>query len=197
VIVRPDPAADLAELDAILQRVRRYGSSAVVVHEAMFYATAATILPELKRIMVAGAGLGIVAWNLTQRPVGVHNVLLSESRHVFVFDLALEDDRRKVAGVVGPGALERPRERFGFGYYGPTTAGLVPCTPLELRRNDPTDDRESGNGHDHGNGRDLPGEDAHPDIPGARPVRPGRRHLAVPVTRPRRTSATGRRGSHH
>lgn len=39
---------------------------------------------------------GIEAWNATQRPMGVPNVIMSESEHVYTFRLKMEGDREKV-----------------------------------------------------------------------------------------------------
>lgn len=180
VIFRPDNGLDRGEdVDQVMARVERYGRTAVVVHEAMFYASAGWIVPAYKRLQVAGAGRGIPVWSLSQRPMGLHNVLLSEARHVLIFDLALDGDRRKMAGIVGEAALIRPGRRFGFGYYGPQTAGLIRCDPLELERrtDDSPDAGQPGDRHRDEHGGDLRSQSPHPDVPGSRPVRPDRRHL--------------------
>lgn len=180
ILFRPDAGLDRGEdVDQVMARVERYGRTAVVVHEAMFYATAAWILPAYRRLQVAGRGRQIPVWSLSQRPMGLHNVLLSEATHVLVFDLALDGDRRKVAGIVGDGALIRPDRQFSFGYYGPQTGGLVRCDPLELERrpDDPPDTRKPGPGHRDEHGRDLRPQSAHADIPRARAERADRRDL--------------------
>ena len=180
VVFRPDAGLDRGEdVGQVMARVERYGSTAVVVHEAMFYATAGWILPPYRRLEVAGAGRGISVWSLSQRPITLHNVLLSEAKHVLVFDLTLEPDRRKIAGITGPGALERPGVPFGFGYYGPTTGGLVRCDPLELERrtDDPPHPGQPGDRDRHGDGRHLPDQSPEPIVPGSGPERPGRRTL--------------------
>lgn len=180
VIFRPDNGLERGEdVDSVMARVERYGRTAVIVHEAMFYASAGWIVPAYKRLQVAGVGRGIPVWSLSQRPMGLHNVLLSEARHVLIFDLALEGDRRKMAGIAGDGALIRPSERFGFGYYGPLTGGLVRCDPLELERrtDDPPDTGQPGDRDRHVDGRDLRAESTNPDLPSPRPVGAVRRHL--------------------
>lgn len=180
VVFRPDNGLERGEdVDSVMARVEHYGRTAVVVHEAMFYASAGWIVPAYKRLQVAGAGRGIPVWSLSQRPMGLHNVLLSEARHVLIFDLALEGDRRKMAGIVGDEALIRPERRFGFGYYGPTTGGLVRCDPLELERrtDDPPDTPKPRDRDRHGDGRDLRPEGANAHVPSPRPVRAVGRHL--------------------
>lgn len=170
VVFRPDAGLDRGEdVGEVMARIERYGRTAVVVHEAMFYANQGWILAPYRRLQVAGAGRGIPVWSLTQRPMGVHNVILSEARHVFLFDLALDGDRRKIAGIAGDGALDRPGVAFGFGYYGPTTGGLVRCDPLEVM-SAPPDARKPGDGHDHVDGRDLRPKGPHEDVPRPRAV---------------------------
>lgn len=179
ILYRPDASLDRGEdVDQVMARVERYGRTAVIVHEAMFYATAAWILPSYRRLQVAGRGRGIPVWSLSQRPMGLHNVLLSEATHVLLFDLALEGDRRKIAGIVGDGAMERPGIPFSFGYYGPSTGGgLVRCDPLELP-DDPTHPGQPGDRDRHVDGRDLPAQSADAHVPRARAVGAVRRDLA-------------------
>jgi energy-coupling factor transporter ATP-binding protein EcfA2 len=192
IVYRPDPEARTPDdVDQVIRRILAYGQTAIVVHEAMLYASPAWILPAYKRAIVTGAELGIPVWSCTQRPTGVHNVVLSEAEHVFLFDLHLPSDREKMAGIVGVNALEVPNRPFAFGYYGPTTAGvLVRCSPLELPHA-ATHPREPGDRHDHGDGRDLPHEGDHPDGQHSGPLRPRERDLTrssrapAPRVRPR------------
>jgi len=80
-----------------------------------------------------GRSLTVGVTICSQRPMGLHNDVIAESEHVFIFDLQLPGDREKLAGIVGEGALVRVTEPFGFLYYGPTTHGdVVRCSPLQL-----------------------------------------------------------------
>jgi energy-coupling factor transporter ATP-binding protein EcfA2 len=180
IVFRPDAGLERApDVDEVYARVLRFGNTAIVNHEVMFYATSAWCLPNLRRAQIAGRSRQVPLWNLTQRPVDVHNVILSETTHAFVFELLLESDRRKVAGIVGPGALEPPGRPFAFGYYGPSTGGgLVRCDPLEVP-NDPADAEQSGDRHGAGDRRHLHHEGRHADLPRAGPVRRRGRDLAA------------------
>lgn len=175
IVFRPDASLERApDVGAVYARALAYGNTAIVNHEVMFYATSAWCLPELRRAQIAGRSRRVPLWNLTQRPIDVHNVILSETTHVFLFDLLLETDRRKVAGIVGPGALVAPDRPFAFGYYGPSTGGqLVRCDPLEVP-NDPSDAGEPGHGHGHGPGRNLRRQSPDPDVQHSGPERPRR-----------------------
>lgn len=178
IVFRPDPALEGADVDAVFARVMRYGHTAVVVHDAALFATATRIPPNYRRAILTGASVQVPVWSLIQRPIGVHNVLLSETDHVFLFTLHLLGDREKLAGVVGPGALEPAGVPFSFLYYGPSTAGqTIRCDPLEVASSDPPDNRQPGNGHDHGHRGNLRGQSDNPDREHPRPVRPGRRRL--------------------
>lgn len=134
VIYRPDPyatkGADVAE---VLTRVLTYGRTAVVVDEATNLCTQGWILPAYRRLITEGASLWIPVYSLTQRPVGVHNILLTEADDVFVFDLAGSGDREKVASFFGDELEDRSGEPYSFAYAGLSTAGrVVRCPPLEL-----------------------------------------------------------------
>lgn len=184
VVFRPDPESrNGADVDEVMRRVLAHGRTALVVHDGALYASSSWIVPSYRRANLIGRSLGVPVWSGLQRPVGVHNVLLSEASDVFLFGLALESDRTKVAGIVGPSALEPIGERFAFAYYGPSTAGvLVRCDPLEVGTGEHSpDDLESGDGDDHGDGRHLRRQVADPERqhPGTRRARG--RHLSRPA----------------
>jgi DNA helicase HerA-like ATPase len=131
-VLRVDPN-NLDDVDEVIGRALHYGNCRIVVHEAVDFATATRILPMLRRAAKVGASLGVGLTTCSQRPKGLHNDLIAETEHVFIFDLQLPGDREKVAGIAGEGALVRVTEPFGFLYYGPTTGGdVVRCAPLHL-----------------------------------------------------------------
>lgn len=135
VIYRPDPEdPDHADVDAVLRRILHYGRTAILVDEAMEYATVGRIMPAYKRAITQGRELYVPVISCTQRPIGVHNVILSEAEHLFAFDLQLEGDREKLVAANGAaGFLERPRRPYAFLYAGPATGGVaIHCSPLEI-----------------------------------------------------------------
>lgn len=185
VIYRPDPNSDrAADVGLVIRRVLRYGRTALVVDEAMELCTQGWIQPDYKVAITQGAELLVPVYSLTQRPIGVHNILLTEAEHFFVFDLPGSSDRRKMAEFVGDGADARPEQRYGFLYAGTATDGaVVPCPPLELTpdpspatsnidteaaRDDPIHDRQPGVGHGAGGGRDRAPESDPEPVPRAR-----------------------------
>jgi energy-coupling factor transporter ATP-binding protein EcfA2 len=143
VIVRPTEA-DVADpkkfwewADGVFIRILQFGRTAVLVDECLDLATATRIVPGYRRALRQGREPLVPVFSCTQRPSGCHNDVFSESVHLFVFDLNLESDRRKVAGIGGDELMTRADERFpqehGFAYHGPeTSGGVVWCPPLRV-----------------------------------------------------------------
>ncbi len=135
VIYRPDPETEgHDDVDEVIRRVLRYGRTCLEVNEALEYARAGWILPAYRRAITTGRELLVPVVSESQRPIGVHNVVLSETEHMFAFDLQLEGDREKLVDANGAaGFLERPGEKFGFLYAGPATGGVaVRCPPIRI-----------------------------------------------------------------
>ena len=61
-----------------------------------------------------GRSLGVGVFACTQRPAWVPLVCLSEAQGLFMFRLRLENDRRRMAEMIGPAALEPIRDDHGF-----------------------------------------------------------------------------------
>lgn len=55
-----------------------------------------------------GRGRRVPLWMGSQRPMYLKNEAISESEHIFTFELRLLNDRRKMAGVCGPRVLQLP-----------------------------------------------------------------------------------------
>lgn len=131
VIYRPDPAAVRgADVELVIRRVLARGRTALVIDEAMELCTSGWILPAYKAAITQGAALLVPVYSVTQRPIGVHNVLLTEAEHVFVFDLAGEGDRAKLGAFYGAELVERPAVPYAFAFAG--DGRVVRCAPLDL-----------------------------------------------------------------
>lgn len=133
VVYRPDPEdRRSSDLDEVIRRILRYGNTRILLHETVDYAKPTYIVPALRRAIKTGRTLGVPVVSLSQRPIGLHNDVISEADHIFIFDLALSGDREKLAGVAGEGVLERIGRPFEFLYFGPSTAGdVVRCPPIQ------------------------------------------------------------------
>lgn len=97
-------------------------NTAVWVDEVMsIYENANTILPFHKAIMTRGRTKQISCWNVTQRPRTIPLALISEASHLFIFDLNMEQDRKRINEVVGqPEIMQIPSKlggEFSFWYY--------------------------------------------------------------------------------
>lgn len=135
ILFRPDPESARSEdVDEVVRRILRYGRTCLLLHETVDYATPTRIVPALRRAIKTGRSLSVPVVACSQRPIGLHNDVISEADHVFAFDLGLDGDREKIAGVGGPGFLERPPHEHGFLYWGHRTTGgrVVSCPPLSL-----------------------------------------------------------------
>ena len=94
--------------DEIIRRVLRYGRTALLVDESVGLADTARIVPAYRRAIVTGRELYVPVISCTQRPTAVHNVVLSEAEHYFVFDLQLDG-----ASAVPHPARQPAGARFG------------------------------------------------------------------------------------
>jgi len=174
VIVRLDlEGGAWDEADEIIRRVLAYGRTALLIDESADLATPERIVPAYRRVMIQGRELLVPTFSCSQRPRQLHNTVLSESEHLFVFDLALRTDRAKVAEIAGDELMTRADDHFGtehgFAYYGPETRGAVVwCPPLDLPASQlpraAIPSRPAGAGGVHGQGQ--PGESGRGDAPG-------------------------------
>lgn len=154
VLFRPDPESRRSDdVDEVLRRVLRYGRTCVLLHETVDYATPTRIIPALRRAIKTGRSLGVPVVSCSQRPVGLHNDVISEADHVFAFDLGLDGDREKIAGVGGAGFLSRPPDEHGFLYWGHRTTGgrVVSCPPLVMPASSPSTGDAAAAAHPGGN----------------------------------------------
>jgi len=97
----------------------RRRNTIVLVDEAMSICPNPQVIPEyLKAIMTRGRELGVAAWNASQRPSGLPQVLISEATHIFCFDLNLAADRDKIAKITGYDDFYiKPSHRTGADRY--------------------------------------------------------------------------------
>jgi DNA helicase HerA-like ATPase len=70
----------------------------------------------MKAILAQGRELGIALWALTQRPSTIPQIAISESTHVFVFELNLPQDRKKMVDTTGFEELEEKPGEYNFWY---------------------------------------------------------------------------------
>lgn len=103
IIVRPHPG-DLERggpYDELAGRVLRAGWTGWYDDEVANVAPVGRILTGLERLYGEGRARMCPVVVATQRPIGVHNKLLSEADHVVAFALQLRGDREKLASFMG------------------------------------------------------------------------------------------------
>lgn len=134
VVFRPDPEDPKhRDVDEVIRRCLAYKNVRIAIHETVDYAQASWVVPSLRRAYMIGRSLNVGIAAASQRPIGLHNVAISEAAHVFVFRLQLEGDRAKLAGVLGDAVMAPPPQDFGFLYGGSAAGGaVVACPPLRV-----------------------------------------------------------------
>lgn len=75
------------------------------------------ILKWYKAILTRGRYFDVGLWQLTQRPMGIPPLCISQSTHVFCFDLQLDQDRKKVSDVTGVSDFLIKPEGHNFWYW--------------------------------------------------------------------------------
>lgn len=135
IVYRPDPRLKKHEdVDEVIARVLAYGRTCLYVDEAMEFSTQGGILPAYKRAITQGRELYVPVVSASQRPVGIHNTILTEAEHVFVFRLRSSDDREKMGKFYGDDAGEDVGPPYSFLYAGTATTGgaVIRCPPLDI-----------------------------------------------------------------
>jgi hypothetical protein len=82
--------------------------------------------PGLERLYGEGRARAVPVVVATQRPIGIHNKLLSEADHIVVFQLQLEGDRAKLASFAGAPLMDPQllAARHSFAHFRADTGEL-------------------------------------------------------------------------
>lgn len=110
------------------------GGHGIVIHEAAdFGSTDRELAPGIARVVRAGRSRQVPIACVTQRPVNVARIFKSEASHFVSFFLVDPDDRKTMAGFMGPEVAENPvRHDFSYWYRGPDLV-LRHMPPLAIR----------------------------------------------------------------
>lgn len=130
IIYRPSTGSE-AEFDGLCRQVYSRGRNVLILDEVADHTAPGRIARYHDLIMRLGRSRGVGIINCTQRPIGVHNNILSQSEHFFIFALPLEGDRKKLAGFCGPRVLEKLPADYWFWYYTPSMDEPALCKPLQ------------------------------------------------------------------
>lgn len=87
------------------------------IDELMSIGTASSYPFELGRIYQQGRSKNIGVWACTQRPSGIPLIVGANSSYFFVFDMALQEDRKRMVQITGmPQLMEMP-QGYNFWFY--------------------------------------------------------------------------------
>lgn len=134
VIIRPGPAGDTPEdFDRAARLAFERGHTTWCVDEASVHAGAFRRLVYHPAILRMGRSRRVGAWQLAQRPAWVPLEFMSEAEHYVAFCLQLPEDRKRMAGLMGPEALTLDQvPPYWFLYKGIGQPAQL-CPPLALR----------------------------------------------------------------
>ena len=120
IIYRPY-SSEIKDFETVCYYVFQRGNYTLILDEVTYVVkNAQTITKWFGNVIRLGRGRNIGCISLSQRPMDIPNIIISESQHIFAFYLALKGDREKIAGVVGDEALKlKDIPIFHYLYYKP------------------------------------------------------------------------------
>ena len=118
------------------QDIIKTGNTIVYTDEITQLATANNVPKELKVIWTQGRALNIGAWCATQRPLGIPEIIKSQSEVWFLFRVNSKDDREVVKGYIPldgtPEVIDKPLPKYEFWYWDDTLEHPIHVAPLKL-----------------------------------------------------------------
>jgi hypothetical protein len=114
----------------------------VAVFDEMMHTLPINAHPEARRMSTQGGGLGIPVWGLTQAPLWVDTVTMSQADHCFAFTMMHDGYRQELSlrrGVncdllrtLGGRDHPDPERRYEFAYHQLGSDAWTPMAPLEV-----------------------------------------------------------------
>lgn len=128
-IARPGLVEDEREwADALCRQAYYTERCAVALDELPAGTDANRPLTWLGVLLKRGREASITTLVCTQRPMDIPLTILSEAEHLFVFDLNMEPDRRRIREVIGP--YPSPAREHAFAYWSPRHPAAIACDPI-------------------------------------------------------------------
>ena len=120
-IVYQPYSSEMEDFETVCYYIFQKGNYTLILDEVTYVVkNAQTVTKWFGNIIRLGRGRNIGCVSLSQRPMDIPNIIISESQHIFAFYLALKSDREKVAGVVGDEALKlKDIPVYHYLYYAP------------------------------------------------------------------------------
>lgn len=90
----------------------------------------------LEKCIKQGRSRKLTIWSGTQRPTKLPLTLISESKHFFIGQLLMPQDKKRMAEIVHPDLKDMYIEKFHFMYGGPGNRTLTPidANSLNIKR---------------------------------------------------------------
>lgn len=131
VIYRPVEASD-DEFNRLCETIFKRGNNCLVTDEEADHSTATKIVKYRDLIMRLGRSKGVGSITCTQRPTGIHNNIVSQCEHFFIFQTLLETDRKKLSAIMGDKVLQNP-PKFHFWYFNASVMEEpILCKPVKF-----------------------------------------------------------------
>lgn len=99
----PDPGSPsvLEDCDHVLGMIRRHGHTGLLVHEVGLIAPSGKVPPHMKRLLHTNRHDGVSMILCGPRPITVDPLVLGQADLVYVFEMQVDADRRRIADTVG------------------------------------------------------------------------------------------------
>jgi hypothetical protein len=128
LIIRPEFTQDFrknARVNEIYRRIFERKGALVYLDDAQRLTAQHMSSAEMAMLVQMGRSRGVSVWASTLRPAGIPRYFLSESDHIFCFRLRDQEDRDRVASVIGPRGKEHPGPGPHDFFYRPPGVDLV------------------------------------------------------------------------
>lgn len=128
-----DEDGNLADFNRVCEIIYKNGNCTLFVDEANYFATSSSIEPYHRELLTRGRSRGCGVVNLSQRPVGVHNLCISEAQHLIIFNLNLENDILKLKAALPRDMHDKLYNLNEFEYiYSGTNRIRRVCKPVRM-----------------------------------------------------------------
>lgn len=136
ILYQPEPSEEEKDLTEDFNQVCRIvfqnKNRVIYVDEAMAVTSPSKIPYWYKIAMTQGRSYNVGVINATQRPKNIHNTLISEAEHFFIFSLNLQGDIDKLEEMIGEDAASEIRNlpEYHFIYYSARSHKAFLMTPI-------------------------------------------------------------------
>lgn len=124
---------DPSDFNKVCEIIFNTGNICLFVDEAAEICGSSQIEPWHRKIMTRGRSRGVGIVNCSQRPRMIHNSLISEAEHFFIFRLFLSTDRDKLKQGLPGDVLDQCQTLPPFHYiYADLNDHVMMMTPVKL-----------------------------------------------------------------